>query len=317
MGRLGQIGHASVEDGLCCLGGQGESFLFILSSFSEAGGREKEKKKRAKRGGKNSLFSRPVSLSPSKSKQQAPGTAHITVWGTASLLPEKVAALRARTKERLSREKEKKRREKKERREKRKKNEKNEKNEKRAGSSAEGDEEKKKSSSSEGKGDERRQRTKLGPDGDDDDPATSGLRMTLALMSDCLGLPNSETSGAPWPAVRVAVSGTALEPKIGWLGATRDAAALLLPGRRKRSSGGASATAGSEEAGFPGGSGFSSFPGSGPRSHLLPWENHLQRSGGSRREETVGAPPGPTVAGRLERSGGARSKFSSAARREG
>ena len=142
---------------------------------------------------------------------------------------------------------------------------------------------------------------------DDEDPSTSGVRMTLALMSDCLGLPNSSgASGGPWPAVRVAVSGTALDPKIGWLGATRDAAALLLPGRKRRS------VDSEQHADFPsagGGSGglgkspssSSGFSGSS-QSHLLPWENQLQRSGGSRREETAGAPPGPSVVGRLERT---------------
>ena len=83
--------------------------------------------------------------------------------------------------------------------------------------------------------------------------------MTLALMSDCLGLPGAAATGAPWPAVRVAVTGTALEPKIGWLGATRDAAALLLPGRRggERGSGSGGASGGG------GGSGSGSGSGSG------------------------------------------------------
>jgi len=192
--------------------------------------------------------------------------------------------------------------------------------------------------------------------------------MTLALMSDSLGLPglppNSSSSSfssssstapsssaakaakaaavnanaaadAPWPAVRVAVTGTALDPKIGWLGATRDAAALLLPGGRVRRRRGA----GSGAQGFPavGGSGRRSNNGNGNRDEFfnksssssfsqgpffsqatpqpLPWENHLQRSGGSRREETAGAPLGPIVVGRLERSG-ARGKFS-VARRSG
>ena len=244
---------------------------------------------------------------------KAPGTAHVAAWGIASLLPETGAAVRARAKQKLARErareKEKKREGKKEKKEKKRK-EKGTRSGSGGGSGGAG---------GEGEGDDwdSSSEGEAAAAAADDDPSTSGLRMTLALMSDCLGLPPSPSTNAPWPAVRVAVSGTALQPRIGWLGATRDAAALLLPGRRLRRRSAAAAAAAASLANSPVATaepagdfgGPSSFSGGG--SPLLPWESHLQRSGGSRREDTVGAPLGPSVAGRLERSEG---KFSGARR---
>ena len=132
-------------------------------------------------------------------------------------------------------------------------------------------------------------------------PTTAGgLKMTLALMSDTLGLPG-DADGSPVPAVRVKVGGTAKKPRVAWRGATRDGVALaaeivaggvlrafgtMLAGRRQKRE------ARRAPVPLPVGS--------------LPWESRLQRSGGSRREEEAG-PAHSQLKGSLNRAGHGKS----------
>ena len=140
----------------------------------------------------------------------------------------------------------------------------------------------------------------------DDAPASSlagGLAMTLALMSDSLGLPGDPLTGDPSPAVRVPVTGPADAPRIGWGAATGDTLTLLAetaasaPGLRTlgRWLSGKRAAREAKRPALP------------PPAGDLPWQSRLQRSGGSRRDEEAGAAQGPAVVGRLQKGVGKRS----------
>lgn len=112
--------------------------------------------------------------------------------------------------------------------------------------------------------------------------AGGGLRMTLALMSDTLGLPG-DADGAPAPAVRVRVDGSAENPRVAWRGATRDGVALaaeIVAGGALKSVGRALAARRQKRE-----AGRAPAP---PPAGALPWESRFQRSGGSRREEEAG-----------------------------
>ena len=121
----------------------------------------------------------------------------------------------------------------------------------------------------------------------------SGLDMTLAIMTDSLGLPPGP-EGRPAVAGRVRVKGTADDPQIAWLSASRDMAAMVveatavkglkgwLTRRRERREAAA--------------------PPPPPPAGVLPWEARLQRAGASRRDDEAGAPAGPRVEGKLVRA---------------
>ena len=133
-------------------------------------------------------------------------------------------------------------------------------------------------------------------------PPGDGLAMTLAVMSDSMGLPGDPETGDPVPALRIPVRGSADAPRVGWAAATADTLALMPEVvARAPGLGGLARWLSVRRAARD-----SRRPPLPPPAGVLPWAARLQRAGGSRRDEDAGAAKGPALVGKLVRAAGGK-----------